>query len=91
MAIRRITGSSKDSNCHAESEIIGLCGGFGHLRKQVVHDHIKAGTYTYRSSAPGVPDARVSARGSGPNRYIQTDADRHARNNLVNLPDCTSR
>lgn len=91
MAIRYITGSNKNSNCRDESEIIGVCGDFGYLRKQEVHDQIKAGAHSYWSRAPGVPDARVSARGSGPNRFIQTDADRHARNNLVNLPDCPRR
>jgi len=91
MATRYITGSNKDSNCRVESEIRSVCGQFGKLRKQEVHDHITAGTHTYWSRATGVPDARVSARGSGPDRYIQTDADRHARNNLVNLPNCTPR
>ena len=91
MVTRYITGSSKDSDCRAESEIKSVCGQFGQLRKQDVHDHITAGTHVYWSRATGVPDARVSARGSGANRYIQTDADRHARNNLVNLPDCARR
>ena len=85
---RYINRSRKESGCSRESEILGVCGDFGYLPKQQVHDDIKAGSWIYFSRAPGVPDARVHARGEGPNRYIQTEADGKAANNLVHLPDC---
>lgn len=85
---RYITRSHKEKDCRDESEIIGVCGDFGYLTKQQVHDHIKLGSWMYYSRASGVPDAKVHARGEGPTRYIQTEADDKAANNLVNLPDC---
>lgn len=85
---RYIERSRKTATCTQESEIIVVCGRFGHLTKQQVHDHIREGSWIYYSRAPGAPDARVRAMGNGPNRYIQTDADGLAANNLVNLPDC---
>jgi hypothetical protein len=85
---RYINHSRKNSDCSREAEIIGVCGDFGYLTKQQVHDDIKLGNWVYWSTAPGVSDALVHARGEGPNRYIQTEADGKAANNLVNLPDC---
>jgi len=76
------------ANCRRESEIIGVCGDFGYLSKQQVHDEIRQGDWNYFSRAFGVPDAPVRAVGHGPDRYIQTDADGLAANNLVNLRDC---
>lgn len=85
---RYINRSHKNRGCSSEAEIVGVCGDFGYRTKQQVHDDIKQGKWTYWSTAPGVPDALVQARGEGPNRYIQTEADGKAKNNLVNLPDC---
>jgi hypothetical protein len=85
---RYIERSRKTADCRQESEIIGVCGDFGSLTKQQVHDQIRRGDWHYFSRAPGVPDARVRAVGYGPDRYIQTDADGLAANNLVNLPNC---
>lgn len=92
MATRYIKSSYKKSGCTRESEIIGVCGDFGsqrYLRKQDVHDHIKSKSHTYYSRASGENDALVLAKGSGVDRYIQTEADDSAKNNLVNLPDCS--
>ena len=92
MATRYITHSRKD-NPKSESEIVGVQGNdadgsFSYLTKQTVHDHIKAGTHVYYSRASGATDARVYAAGSGEGRYIQTYADKTAKNNLMKLPDC---
>ena len=88
MATRYIVASRKRPGTSEERFIEGVCGEFGYLPKQSVHDHIRDGLHTYYSRASGVNDVLVRAMGSGADCYIQTDADKTKANNLVNLPDC---
>ncbi len=84
MADRKVTGTSKNS----DGDIIGLCGPWGTCTSEEAIADIDNGTHRYYVEDDAGNQADIHVVDDPDGRYLRTDPDASAADNLDNLPDC---
>ena len=87
MAKRYVRATGKNS----EGDITRLCNAgesWSPRSKADAIGDIEGGVHEYWVNWANAPETRIRVVGSGSGKYLRTDRDSTARNNLDDLPDC---
>ena len=87
MAKRYVTATGKN----LDGDITSLCNSrmtWSPRGKWSAISDIENGYHEYWVNWANIPETQIHVAGTGPNRYLRTDADSTTRNNLDELPDC---
>lgn len=86
MADRRITGTGKNT----DGDIVSVCNHsvWGKATRAEAIRHIETGLHTYFVKQPGTTRSDVHVVDGPSGKYLRSDPDGSASNNLDNLPAC---
>lgn len=86
MADREVDSTGKDD----DGDISSLCGTgtWSPRAKADAIDDIEGGSHTYYVSWSDVEPTKIHVVDGPTGKYLRTDRDDTARNNLLDLPDC---